>query len=186
VRSRRTAKAKNARQSLCRAFLVEAHGKRHTVAYRTVKLHCRAPSLTMHGENLCRAFLTAHGKEKVTDVCEVRHVHGRRLGPVCRAPNSHARQTFRKKQKKRQRATAVAVEPTIKLPPPGSAPGRRRDHHQDMHPPTTQQHHMPPPPTQQHQDMSRRQRRRRPSREPPPHWPSREPPPCRPSWEGKG
>jgi hypothetical protein len=41
---------KNARQSLCHAFLVEAHGKRHTVAYRTVKLHCRVPSLTMHGE----------------------------------------------------------------------------------------------------------------------------------------
>jgi hypothetical protein len=41
---------KNARQSLCRAFLVGAHGKEHTVAICTVNSHCRAPCITTHSE----------------------------------------------------------------------------------------------------------------------------------------
>jgi hypothetical protein len=40
----------NARQSLCRAFVIEAHDKGHTADYYTVKSHCRAPSLTTHVE----------------------------------------------------------------------------------------------------------------------------------------
>jgi hypothetical protein len=41
---------KNAQQSFCGAFFIGTHGKRHTVAFCTVKSHCRAPCLTMHGE----------------------------------------------------------------------------------------------------------------------------------------
>jgi hypothetical protein len=40
----------NARQSLCRAFFVRAHDKECTTDFCTVKSHCRAPSLTTHGE----------------------------------------------------------------------------------------------------------------------------------------
>jgi hypothetical protein len=41
--------ATSARQTLCRAFFVGAHGKGRTVAFCTVKPLCRAPRLTTHG-----------------------------------------------------------------------------------------------------------------------------------------
>jgi hypothetical protein len=50
VRHERTAKAQNARQTLCRAFFVGAHDKGRTVAFYTVKRLCRAPRLTTHGK----------------------------------------------------------------------------------------------------------------------------------------
>jgi hypothetical protein len=50
VALRETVGLKNARQTLCRAFFIEAHGKGHTVAFCTVKSLCRAPRLTKHGK----------------------------------------------------------------------------------------------------------------------------------------
>jgi hypothetical protein len=110
---------KNARQSLCRAFLVGAHGKEHTVAICTVNSHCRAPYITRHGE-LCLSCVTGRRTAKKSnsrcrpqtawkDLCRAPRAKTHGKGTVPDGGNSafavrlhlDARQTFSKKNKKK-------------------------------------------------------------------------------------
>jgi hypothetical protein len=57
----------NARQWLCRAFFVEAHGKGHTVVFCTVNSLCRAPSSITHGEQTLPCVTCGARQTKVID-----------------------------------------------------------------------------------------------------------------------
>jgi hypothetical protein len=73
---------KNARQSLCRAFLVGAHGKEHTVAICTVNSHCRAPCITTHSELFLSCVTGRRPAKKSNSRCRSQTA----WKDLCRAP----------------------------------------------------------------------------------------------------
>jgi hypothetical protein len=85
-------RSKKARQTLCRAFFVEAHGKGHTVAFCMVKPLCVRRVWQRTVKNLCRAFFHDARQKKASDGAGAkRHVTAfavrqQKNAGLCRAP----------------------------------------------------------------------------------------------------
>jgi hypothetical protein len=81
---------KNARQTLCRAFSVGAHGKGRTVAFCTVNPLCRASWLTTHGRQSLPCVFPRRTAKKATNGTGAK----RRGTPFAVRREKNARQTF--------------------------------------------------------------------------------------------